>query len=73
MHFKLLNFTRKLFFDAAKKDTPCSGKFIFAIFLCLFHIISVPKQSIFMNGFCEIESRFKIVHYFLYTLYVIYK
>jgi hypothetical protein len=40
MRFKL-SISRQAIFNDAKKDTPCSGKFIFTKPFCLFYIISI--------------------------------
>jgi hypothetical protein len=57
-------------FNAAKKATPCSGKFIFTkFFLFILHYkysnnLYLSKIS-WHERICEIESRFKIVYFFL--------
>jgi hypothetical protein len=52
---------------------PWSGKFIFTKMFCLFYIISTQTIYIYTENswnerICEIESRFKIVYLFIYTL-----
>ena len=70
MRFKLLNFARKLFLMLLRKTTP-PGKCIFTKMFCLFYITLHYKNNLYLSKIpwheriCEIESRFKIVYFFL--------
>jgi hypothetical protein len=75
MRFKL-SISRQAIFNDAKKDSPCSGKFIFTKPFCLFYIISI--QTIYdyvyqklheMNGFVKLRSVSKLSTFFWHTLY----